>query len=166
MHCSELFSSAHASLMSASSGGPGVSVDFDGSVLIQFVVFLLLFIVLKPVLLDPFLKVVEAREKATDGAKAEARKMDEKAGDIIKRYESELEKVRKVANEERERLRTEAQKLEAQILGEAREAAAKVTGEGKEKIRKEGESIRFDLGQISGQLAKEAASKVLGREVS
>lgn len=166
MHVSELFSSAHVSLMSASAGGAGVTVDFDGSVLIQFVIFLLLFILLKPILLDPFLKVVEEREKRTDGAKTEARQMDEKAGDIIKRYEGELEKVRKVANEERERLRSEAQKLEAQILGEARAAASGVAGEGKQKIQKEAESIRFDLGQLSGKLAQEVASKVLGREVS
>ncbi|HNZ23081.1 MAG TPA: ATP synthase F0 subunit B [Polyangiaceae bacterium] len=166
MHCTELFSSARASLMSAASGGAGVSVDFDGSVIIQFVVFLLLFIVLKPILLDPFLKVVEAREKRTDGAKAEARQMDERAGEIIKRYESEMEKVRKVAGEEQERLRSEAQKLEAQILGEARTEAARVTAEGKEKIRKEAESIRFELGQFSGELARETAAKVLGREIS
>lgn len=162
MHA-EFLPSIHGLLMS---GGAGVSVDFDGSVLIQFVVFVLLFLVLKPVLLDPFLKVVEEREKRTDGAKAEAREMDEKAGSIIRRYESELEKVRKVANEERERLRTEAQKLEAQILGEARAESAKVTDEGKAKIQKEAESIRFELGQLSASLSKEIASKVLGREVS
>lgn len=166
MHASDFLTSSHASLMSASGGGAGVSVDFDGSVLIQFAVFLILFIVIKPVLLDPFLKVVEEREKRTDGAKKEAREMDEKAGDIIKRYEGELEKVRKVANEERERLRAEAQKLEAQILGEAREEATKVTDEGKGKIQKEAESIRFDLGQLASTLSKEIATKVIGREVS
>jgi len=166
MHASDFLTSAHASLMSASSGGAGVSVDFDGSVLIQFVVFLLLFILLKPVLLDPFLKVVEEREKRTDGAKKEAREMDERAGDIIKRYETELEKVRKVANEERERHRSEAQKLEAKILGEARAEATKASDEGKGKIQKEAESIRFELGQLSASLSKEIASKVLGRELS
>jgi len=166
MYASDVLSTAHASLMSASAGGGGVTVDFDGSVLIQFVVFLLLFVLLKPILLDPFLKVVEEREKRTDGAKAEARKMDEKAGDIIKRYEGELEKVRRVANEERERLRAEAAKLEAEILGEAREEATKVGDEGKAAIQKEADAIRAELAQMSTGISREIASAVLGREVS
>lgn len=166
MHASDVFHTTHASLMSASAGGGGVTVDFDGSVLIQFVVFLLLFILLKPILLDPFLKVVEEREKRTDGAKAEARKMDEKAGDIIKRYESELEKVRQVANQERERLRSEGQKLEAEILGEARTEATKVSDEGKAAIQKEGDAIRTELAQLTTGISREIASTVLGREVS
>ncbi len=166
MHASNFLSSAHVMLMSASSGGAGVTVDFDGSVLIAFAVFFILFLLLKPILLDPFLKVVEERERRTDGAKAEAREMDEKAGEIIKRYEGELEKVRKVANDERDRLRSEAQKLEAKILGEARGEAAKVSDEGKAKIRKEAESIRFELGQMSANLSQEIATKVLGRKVS
>lgn len=166
MHASDFLSSAHVSLMSASSGGSGVTVDFDGRVLIQFVLFLLLFILIKPVLLDPFLKVIQEREKRTDGAKKDAREMDEKAGEIIRRYEGDLEKVRKVANEERERLRTDAQKLEAKILGEARSEATKTSEEGKAKIQKEAESIRFELGQLSATLSKEIASKVLGRELS
>ena len=166
MHCNELIFTGYASLMSAASGGSGVTVDFDRSVIIAFVVFVLLFLLLKPVLLDPFLKVVEARERRTIGARAEAREMDEKAGEISKRYGCELEKVRKVANEERERFRSEAQKLEAQILGEARAAAAKVTEDGKEAIRKEADAVRLELEKLSSQLAQQAASKVLGREVT
>ena len=166
MHCSEFFSSAHVLLLSAASEGPGVTVDFDRSAILSFVIFLLLFFALKPVLLDPFLKVVEAREKRTTGAKAEARAMDERAAEIIKRYEGELEKVRKVANEERERFRSEAQSLEAKILGEARAEAMRVTAEGKERIRLEAETVRLELERMSSELAKEAASKVLGREIS
>jgi len=150
----------------SSSGGSALTIDFDGSAIIQFVIFLLVFIVLKPVLFDPFMRVLEAREKKTIGAKADAREMDEKAGEIIKRYDGELEKVRKVANEERERFRYEAQKLEAQILGEARAEASRVTSEGKDKIRKEAELVRVELDKVSSQLAREAATKVLGREVA
>ncbi len=164
MHASELLTTAHASLMSASSGG-GVSIDFDGSVVIQFVAFLILFLIIKPLLLDPFLKLMEEREKRTEGARAKAREMDEKAGQIIKRYESELDKVRRVANEEREKLRAEAQKLEARILAEAREETAKVVEDGKAKLAAERDAIRQELGAMTAAMSAEVASRVLGREV-
>ena len=143
-----------------------MSVDFDGSVLVAFAVFLVLFLLLKPILLDPYLKVVEARDMRTVGAKADARSMDERAGEIVKRYDCELEKVRKVAGEERERLRSEAHKLETQILGEARADAAKMAVEGKDRIREQADLVRVELQKLSDQLAQEAASKVLGRNIS
>lgn len=164
MHASELLTTAHASLMSASSGG-GVSIDFDGSVVIQFVAFLILFLIIKPLLLDPFLKLMEEREKRTDGARARAREMDGTAADLMKRYESELDKVRRIANEEREKLRAEAQKLEARILAEAREETAKVVEEGKARLASERDAIKQDLAAMTTTMSAEVASRVLGREV-
>jgi F-type H+-transporting ATPase subunit b len=145
MLASNLFHGAHASLSQGSSiaSGGGVSVDFDGSVLIQFTAFIVLFLVIKPLLLDPFVKLMEEREKRTDGAKAEARSMDEKAGEILKRYEGEIDKVRKVAGEERERQRQEATRLEAKMLEEARVETAQIVAEGKTLIQKEADAIRF-----------------------
>lgn len=164
MHVS-VFSSSALALLSSTASQAGVTVDFDGSVLIQFVAFIILFLLIKPLLLDPFLRVIEERERRTIGAKDEAREMDEKAADIIRRYEAELEKVRRVAGEERERMRSEAQKLEARILGQAREAADRVVEEGRARIAKEAEMIRTDLRAVTTTLASDIAERVLGREV-
>src|SRR4051812_28392362 len=41
----------------------GVEVDFDGSLVVQIVLFLTLMIVLRPILFDPMLKLFEEREK-------------------------------------------------------------------------------------------------------
>jgi F-type H+-transporting ATPase subunit b len=168
MVASDLYHSACASLVAGSenASGGGVNVDFDKSVLLQFVAFILLFIIIKPLLLDPFLKVIEEREKRTEGAKTEARKMDERAGEIFQRYESELEKVRRVAAVEREHLRTDGQKLEARMLEEARQEATRISAEGKAAINKEADSIRFELGKSSAAIAGEIVGRVLGRGVS
>lgn len=161
----DLFNSASASLSAGSyeSSGGGISVDFDKSVLIQFAAFLLLLVVIKPLLIDPFLKLVEEREKRTEGARAEARTMDERAGEILKKYEAELDKVRKVAAEERERLRVEGNRLEARMLEEARVEAARIATEGKDAIAKEAETIRADLAKSSTTLATDIAERVMGR---
>lgn len=143
----------------------GVDIDIDRTALLMMAVFAVLVVLLKPLMFDPILKVFEEREKRTEGAKAEARKMQEKAGELLRSYETELERVNQAAAEERERIRTETAKLEAQILEEARQAAAKIGEEGRSRISKEVNAIRFDLGRQSEQLAREIAAKVLGRSV-
>src|SRR6185503_15414388 len=99
--------------------GGAVTIDFARTFVVQMILFGFLILVLKPLLFDPVLKVFEEREKRTEGARAEAREMQEEAGELLTRYEKKMEQVNQVAAEERERIRTETAKLEAEILGEA-----------------------------------------------
>jgi F-type H+-transporting ATPase subunit b len=145
--------------------GGGVDVDFDKTFLMQMVLFSLLIVVLKPLLFDPVLRIFEQREKRTEGARAEARHMQEKAGELLQKYERELERVNQVAAEERERLRAETAKLEATIVHEAREVATRIADEGRQRIEAELGTLRQELGRRSQQLASDLARRVLGREV-
>ncbi len=153
-------------LLSLERASGAVNLDFDATFVLQMGVFALLFVVLKPVLFDPMLKLFEERERRTDGARVAARKMDEQAGELLQRYEAELEKVRRAATEERERLRAEGSRLEAQILAEARADVAKIVEEGSAKIALEASAVRSQLKAQSGQIAREVAARVLGREVA
>lgn len=152
-------------LFAAAMGG-GVSVDLDRSFLFQAVLFLFALWALKPLLFDPVLRIFEEREKRSDGARAEAREMQEDAGGLLKKYERELERVHQVAAEEREKLRTETAKLEGEILEEARSVTAKVLADGRKTVAEDVAKIRFDLGKRSEQLAREMASRILGKELS
>ena len=87
-----------------------VNLDFDLTFVVQMVAFSVLVIILKPLLFDPLMKLFEERERRTEGAKLLARKMDERAGELLQRYETELETVRRAAAEEREKLRAEGQR--------------------------------------------------------
>lgn len=144
----------------------GVSIDFDKTFIVQMIVFALLVLLLKPLLFDPVLKIFEQREERTEGAKAAARQMQEKAGELLRRYEAEVERINRVATEERERLRAETTRLEAEILAEARSIATRMVEQGRHKIESEINAIRFDLGKQSELLARDIATRVLGREVS
>jgi F-type H+-transporting ATPase subunit b len=146
--------------------GGAVNIDFDLSFIAQMVVFAALILLLKPLLFDPILALFAEREKRTDGAKTAAREMQEKAGEILRKYEQELEKVQRVAAEERDKSRAETAKLEAQELAEARNVSTKIVEEGRSKIAEEIHAIQFDLGRQAEKLARDIASRVLGREVS
>jgi F-type H+-transporting ATPase subunit b len=142
----------------------GPSVDFDLTVMVQAFLFLALAMVLKPLLFDPLLRVFEERELRTDGARAEARELEERAGELLQRYQREHERVSRAASEERERIRSETSKLEAQILSEARDRATRLVDDGRLAIAGEVTALRQDLEQQSAKLAKEVARAVLGRE--
>jgi F-type H+-transporting ATPase subunit b len=142
-----------------------ISVDFDATFLVQLVLFVGLTLVLKPVLFDPMLKLFEERERRIDGAKAQARKMDEKSATALARYESEMAKARASANAERERLRAEALKTEHEVLAAVRAATAKTIEDGKHAAYAEADRVRATLKREASALARDLASRVLGREV-
>jgi F-type H+-transporting ATPase subunit b len=156
--------SALSSATSAMSGG--VPLDFDRTVLVQIIIFTFLILVLKPLLFDPVLKVFALREERTEGARATARELQEKAGELLQRYEKELERVHQVAAEERETLRAETSKLEAQILNEAREVTTRMVDDGRKKIAAEVNAIRFDLGKESERVAQMIVDRVAGQGVN
>jgi F-type H+-transporting ATPase subunit b len=143
----------------------GVSLDFDLTFIVQMAAFTVLVLILKPILFDPLMKLFEERERRTEGARLLARKMDERAGEILKRYEVELESVRRTAAEEREKLRAEGQRLEAQILAESRADAARLLEQGKVRIEAERRASRAELAQKTQEIARDIAARVLGREI-
>jgi F-type H+-transporting ATPase subunit b len=153
--------SALEGVLNAMAGG--VPLDFDRTVLVQIIIFTLLIVVLKPLLFDPVLKVFAMREERTEGARATARELQEKAGELLQRYEKELERVHQVAAEERDRLRSETSKLEAEILREGREVTSRIVEDGRRKIETEVNAIRFDLGKESERVAQMIVERVSGQ---
>jgi F-type H+-transporting ATPase subunit b len=142
-----------------------VNVDFDKSVVAQMVLFVILMVVLKPLLLDPMLRLFAIREQRTDGAKSEARKMQEDAASILARYEAEIAGAKAKANAERESLRRETAKMEAEVLAEAQKSADVITAEGRGRIAKEVETLGAALKAAEPALATQISTKILGREV-
>lgn len=143
-----------------------VTVDFDKSVFVMMALFAVMIVIMKPLLLDPMLRVFALREERTDGAKAEARAMQEKAAEILSNYEVQVAKVRAEATADRDALRKETARLEAEILAEARAAAEVIAKDGRMRIEAEISVLRKDLDARAVGLAKEIGSCVLGRELS
>ena len=126
-------------LSSASSGseGGGVEVDFDGTVLVMAGLLLVLWLVLKPLIFDPMLRLFEERERRIDGAKLLARKIDEKSAGALADYEKEMQQARTTANAERDKIRAEGTKREAEILARVRAETAKTLEEGRQQMKGE-----------------------------
>lgn len=145
--------------------GSDVTVDFDLSVIAQIALFGLFIVVLKPVLFDPLLRLFEEREKLTEGSIGAARDLDAKANELLQKFDSEIEAVRREAAQERDRLRGETAKLEARMMDEAKADATRILTEGRAQIAQEVGALRRELEASRPAIAEQIASKMLGREV-
>ncbi len=151
--------------LTGGTSGSAVDVDINWTFLAQIALFLVLFVVLKPLLFDPLLRLFEEREKRIAGAKAEATEMYKEADAKIAKYEEELALVKRAAGEERDKLRAEGQRQEQAILAKVRNETNALLDEGRKKISVDGASLRQELDVAAQALAREMATSVLGREV-
>jgi F-type H+-transporting ATPase subunit b len=142
-----------------------VTVDLDKSVLVQMALFGLLILLLDPLLFRPMLRLFALREQRTDGARADARAMQEKAADLLSNYESEVLRIKAAASAERDALRRETAALEASMLAEARAAADQVLAEGRQRMVDDLAQVREDLQAKKDDLVRGIGARVLGREL-
>ena len=141
-----------------------VTVDFDKGVFLQMAMFSIAIILLKPLLFDPMLRLFALREERTDGARAEARSMQERAADILSNYEAEVARVRAAATAERDELRKETVALETGILDDARRAAEAIGDDGQSRIAEQAAQLETELNRQAGQIASHIVTSILRRE--
>jgi F-type H+-transporting ATPase subunit b len=135
-----------------------ISVDFDATFLVVLALFVGFTLFLKPVLFDPMLRLFEERERRIDGAKIQARRIDDKSATALAKYDAEMAKARAAAAAVRDRIRAEALKQEQELLGGVRASTAKVIEDGKRAAVAEAEKARAALKTESTNLAREVQS--------
>ena len=151
-------------LVSIASGAP--LIDIDWTVLVQFGLFLLLLLVSNKLLFQPYLRLRERRKQGIDGAREEAERMTAQADASLANYEKQLAAARSRANEEGRKVRAEAAGHEKDVTDKARAEAQKAIDEATAKMRQETDAARLQLLPQANQLARQIASKLLGREVA
>lgn len=153
-----------ATLLIAESSPP--LIDIDGTLFVQFALFVIMLIVLSRVLFKPYLAMRDARHKGIEGAREEAASMQERAQKTNADYDARLTKARLRGAEERARLRGEGAIYERQVLGAARDESQKVLDAARTRIGADAGSARDQLAAESTALAKQIVKKILGREAA
>ena len=151
-------------LTSVASGHP--LIDIDLTVFVQFGLFLLLFLAANKLLFQPYLALRERRKAGIEGARAEADRMTAQADAKLADYEKQLTSARNRANEEGRKVRAEATAHEKDVTDKARAETQKAIDEATAKMKQETEAARGQLLPQAHVLAKQIATKLLGREVA
>jgi F-type H+-transporting ATPase subunit b len=141
-------------------------IDIDWTVFIQFGIFLVMAGVLYSMVFKPYLRNLEERTRRIDGAKADARSMQERASAIIADYEQKLIRAKQRGAEERLKLRAEGQAYEREVLGRARAIGQKALEEARQRAESQREAARKQLAVETQVTASRIAARVLGREVA
>mgnify|MGYP000029303163 FL=1 len=140
-------------------------IELDGTLVLQFVNFMILLVVLNALLFKPLRAALQARKETIESSKAKVQDIDEQVQAQITRYEAQLQEARQQGVQERSALRKTGQEEEVRILGEANRTAADKLQKITTQIQEEADSARQDLRSQTEALAKEIAGKVLGRAV-
>jgi F-type H+-transporting ATPase subunit b len=151
-------------IVSLAAGHPLIDVDL--TVIVQFVLFLVLFALANKFLFQPYLQLRERRKAGIEGARAEAERMTAQADAKLADYEKSLAIARDRANEEGRKVRAEATEHERQVTDKARSSAQVAINEAQATMRKQTEAARAQLMPEADALARSIASRLLGREVA
>lgn len=154
----------HQALVSLAAGHP--LIDIDLTVFVQFGLFLILLLVSNKFMFQPYLALRERRKAGIDGARAEAERMTAQADARLADYEKQLAAARNRGHEEGRKLLAEAAANEKEVTDKARAESQKATDEATAKMRQETEAARLQLLPQANTLARQIASKLLGREVA
>ncbi|HKA33478.1 MAG TPA: ATP synthase F0 subunit B [Candidatus Binatia bacterium] len=134
-------------------------------VLFQIVVLLLLWAILNKILFKPFLRLVEEREKRTEGLKAAAAALTAEAERLRADYESAIRQANDEGAAAKEALLDEARRTREQLLAESRAQAAEQVAAAREEIKKEMQQGREEALREAETVARQMAEKALGRKV-
>jgi F-type H+-transporting ATPase subunit b len=153
-------------LLAAGEEAPPPLIDIDLTVVVQFLFFVVMWIVLWRFLFAPYLKMRDARAEGIEGARHKAKEMEAKAREIVAEYDAGLNRAKLRGADERNKLRSEAAVYERQVLGAARDEAQRALAEARTRIASQTETARRGLEAQAATLAKSLAKKIMGREVA
>jgi F0F1-type ATP synthase membrane subunit b/b' len=141
-------------------------LDVDGTLFIQFGLFLICMLVLTQFLWKPYLRVRAERVTRVEGHKEEARRLEAEAAARLNKVEAELAEARRAGSAERARVRSEAVAREQKILAAAQTQAQQSLGEARARIEAALATERVSVASRAEALGLEAAERILGRRIA
>jgi F0F1-type ATP synthase membrane subunit b/b' len=143
-----------------------LEIFFDRHIIYLLALFVLLIAPVNKLLLDPLLGVLDERRERIEGARGRAEQVAKEAEAVLGRYETAVRGAKEDAETDRrsriEGARREQAVATSAVRAEAEERMARARTEVGQML----DSARAELRTHAEELAREAASRVLGRPLS
>ncbi|MBE9169207.1 F0F1 ATP synthase subunit B' [Pleurocapsales cyanobacterium LEGE 06147] len=139
--------------------------DFDATLPLMAVQFLLLTLLLNAVFYKPLTKALDERDQYIRQNEADARERLTKAEQLIKEYNRQISEARRESQAIVERAQAEARNIVAQKIAEAQQEAQAEREEAAREIQQQKEAALATLEQEVDVLSRQILDKLLGPEL-
>jgi F-type H+-transporting ATPase subunit b len=140
-----------------------ISIDF--SIVIQIVLFLIFWAILRRVLFTPMGRLMEERDRRTEGTQLQADVMLQEGKKLQAEYEAAIAKARAEGEAVKSEIRQEAAKARDLIIAQGREVAAEKAQSIRAEVQEELAQARQTIVQEAENIAQDMAEKILGRKL-
>lgn len=141
-------------------------IDLDSTVFVQLAIFVVTALALSKFLFKPYLAIRAQRGAGMEGARDEARRLDEEAAARLADYESSLASAKSRASAERGKLQSEAVAREHAITDAARAKTQDALDAARKKLAADAAAARAQLEPRAQEIARGIFKKILGREAA
>ena len=150
---------------SEESGGGGITVFPDGSVIIQIANFLLIIWILNLILYRPIRNILRQRKEKIEGLELSIETYNQDAKEKDGAFASGIKEARIKGLKEKETLLQAAAEEEKQIIANVNAKAQADLVEIRKKIVKDAEAAKASLQEKVDEFASDICQKILGRSV-
>jgi F-type H+-transporting ATPase subunit b len=145
----------------------GIEIFPDPKLLVPLIaLFAALVWPLSAVLWRPLLRVLDERRERIEGTRLRAQKVTAEAERVLGGYQRAVEQARRAAEGDRRGLLEAARHDQGQITGDARRAADAEVAAARARVASSVDEARAELQRTVHELARDAASQVLGRALA
>ncbi|HET9548770.1 MAG TPA: ATP synthase F0 subunit B [Candidatus Binatia bacterium] len=141
-------------------------ISLDLSILYQIILFVALWLILNKILFQPYLQLLEERERRTIGAEHDSADLEHEGARLRAQYEEKIAQAQTAAYAAKDAILQEARQQREKILGQARAAAASKLEQARREISLALEKEKALAAAEAATVAGEMVSKVLGRKVA
>jgi F-type H+-transporting ATPase subunit b len=141
-------------------------ISLDISILHQIILFIVLGLILNKILFQPYLRLLEERERRTIGAEHDSADLEHEGARLRAQYEEKIAQAQTAAYAAKDAILQEARQQREKILGQARAEAASKLEQARREIALALEKEKALAAAETATVAGEMVSKVLGRKVA
>lgn len=142
------------------------ALGVDSTLVIHLICFLISYVALTQLVLKPYMRALQEREKRTVGGEEQAAKLVEEAADLQGQYEVKAREINSQITSIYNQSRTSAQKDSEVLVDSARKEATSLLEGARTKISSEVQSARKSLSAEVPAVGSAIASKLAGKDLS
>lgn len=152
----------------AAAAGAGIEIfpQWFTTLPLLLALFVILIFPANVLLWQPLLRVLDQRRERIAGTRARAEKIASEAQNVLAGYESSVERARIAAESDRGKVLESARSEQTQVTQDARKSAEAEVAAARTAIDAALDRARADLQDAARDLGREAAARVLGRQLS